>query len=162
MRGPYADATLERAIIQAFFAVPIKTNLNYDQAMQVMGASFGAKVREAKNPMTAMTIDHVTQAGAYHKAANHSFGGAVPMHLLPNEDIELHRSENADGNFEKFEKSVLRQIASFWVGLSLCCLRPAPARRSRRSRRIPPMSTILPREALCRTCGGTIWPNVKC
>lgn len=112
MRGHYADATLERAIIQAFFAATIKTNLNYDQAMQVMGASFGSKVREAKNPMTAMTIDHVRQAGEYHKAANHSFGGAATMHLLPNEDIELHRSENADGNFEKFEKSVLRQIAA--------------------------------------------------
>ena len=112
MRGHYADATLERAIIQSFFAASIKTNLNYDQAMQVMGASFGSKVREAKNPMTAMTIDHVRQAGAYHKASNHNFGGAATMHLLPNEDVELHRSEAADGNFEKFEKSVLRQIAA--------------------------------------------------
>jgi len=59
-----------------------------------------------------MTIDHVRQAVAYHKVANHSFGGAATMHLLPNEDVELHRSENADGNFEKFEKSVLRQIAA--------------------------------------------------
>ena len=57
--------------------------------------------------MTAMTIDHVRQAGAYHKASNHNFGGAATMHLLPNEDVELHRSEAADGNFEKFEKSVL-------------------------------------------------------
>ncbi len=35
----------------------------------------GAPVSETE---PAMTIDHVRQAGEYHKAANHSFGGALP------------------------------------------------------------------------------------
>lgn len=113
MLQKYKDTTLERAIIQAIFAATIKTEMNYSDAMTAMGQGFMQETMSArKNPVTAMTVDHMQQVAGYHKKSSTGFGGAQLNHLLPNEDLVMHRAEGADSNFEGFEKAVLREIAA--------------------------------------------------
>ncbi len=108
--GQYQDVTLERAIIQSIFAAAVKTTINYDEALKTIGAD---RFRHSKqNPLTAMAIDYMAQTADYHREAGFGWQGAQAIHLLPNEELELFRSEAADRSFADFERAVLRQIAA--------------------------------------------------
>jgi lambda family phage portal protein len=106
----YTDTELQTATVQAAYAAVIKTELNWTDAMNVLGSN--AARNGAGNPMWDMTVAHLANASEYAKQRELTFMGSKIPHLLPNESIELMRSTHPNSNFADFEKAFVRQLAA--------------------------------------------------
>jgi lambda family phage portal protein len=110
MLSIYEDTELERAITQAAYAAVIKTELDWSKAMQVVGAK--AASINGSNPLVDMELGLMAVAAQYAEKRDLNFRGSQVHHLLPNESLELLRSESPNGNFEAFESNFIRKLAA--------------------------------------------------
>lgn len=111
MLGQYNDTELESAIMQAAVAAVIKTEIDWSQAMQVLGADI-AKSKGTGNQFYDITKAYMTQAAGYAEGRDIKWQGARIPHLLPNESLEVVRSTHPNSNFADFESAFLRQLAA--------------------------------------------------
>lgn len=109
MLGHYSDTELERAIMAASFAATIESDIDYEQAMRIIGAdgtgSWG-------NNLTAASMEHLKAVAPYHQALGLRFNGARIPHLLPGEKLNVVNSAVQGAEFDKFEQSMVRQLAA--------------------------------------------------
>lgn len=93
---------LQNAIVNAMYAAVIESELDSEQAFQLISGEGGAE--QMQKWMTYM--------GEYHSAANIRMGGTRIPHLIPGESLKLLHSGNADNGFTHLESSILRFLAA--------------------------------------------------
>ncbi|BDM66234.1 phage portal protein (plasmid) [Shewanella sp. NFH-SH190041] len=99
----FQDATLQNAIINAFFAATIESEMDAETVRQaVLGTG-----SEANDPLQK----HMQNVQLYHENADMRINNARIPHLLPNEELKMHRGAAPTGVAE-FESSILRYLAS--------------------------------------------------
>ena len=95
------DTKLQNAIINAMYAAVIESELDSEQAFQLISGEGGAD--QMQKWMSYM--------GEYHEAAGIKLGGAKVPHLVPGEHLKFTQSTNADNGFD-LEASMLRYMAA--------------------------------------------------
>lgn len=109
MLSTYSRAELERNIIQASIGAVIETDLNYDEAMRVVGAEGRERFG---NSLTAAAIDHMRRIAPWHETLGFKINGSRAAHLVPGEKVHLLQPTGMAGNYEQFETAMLRQFAA--------------------------------------------------
>lgn len=110
MLADYNEAELNSAITRASYAAVIKTDLDWSAAMGVIGAR-GATDKSG-NPIFDSVAAYLKGAGAYHDTTDITWKGSKIPHLLPNESLEVIKSDAANANFAEFEKAFIRHLAA--------------------------------------------------
>ncbi len=110
MLRDYSDTELQSAVTQAAFAAVIKTEMDWSQAMQVLGKSVGAA--GTGNPLTDVAAAHMINSAKYHREADITFQGTQIPVLLPNEELEVVRPSHPNSNFADFETAFIRRLAA--------------------------------------------------
>lgn len=108
MLGAYSDTELERAIMQASFAAVIESELDYEEAMKLVGA----EGHSWNNNLTAAAMGHMKQVAGYHQAIGLRYNGARISHLLPGEQLKVVNSAIPGAEYDKFERAIIRQLAA--------------------------------------------------
>lgn len=108
MLGQYNDTELESAITQAAFAAVIKTEIDWSQAMNVLGAD----IAKSGNKFYDVAKAYLTHAADYADGRDIRWQGARIPHLLPNESLDVVRATHPNSNFADFENAFLRQLAA--------------------------------------------------
>lgn len=114
MLGSYRETELQSAITQAGFTAVIKTDLDYGDALRVIG-SHGASVLgdAAGNPLVDGIAGQMRLASEYHNDRDDiTFQGNKIPHLLPNESLEFNRPTHPNANFKDFEGAFLKNLAA--------------------------------------------------
>ena len=106
--GAYSDTELERAVMQASFAAVIESELDYDEAM----ALIGAEGQGWGNNLTAAAMQHMKMVAPYHQAIGLRYNGSRISHLLPGEKLKVVNTAIPGAEYDKFEKAILRQLAA--------------------------------------------------
>lgn len=112
MLAEYNDTELQTAIVQAAYAAVIKTELDWSQAMQVVGAQLKNNSTSTSNALLDVTKAYLSNAAGYHEKSDITWRGTKIPHLLPNETLEVIKSSHPNSNFADFEKAFLRQLAA--------------------------------------------------
>jgi len=108
MLSTYSEAELSRQIQSASYAAVIETELPYEQAMKVAGATGF----EHENGLTAAAIAHLRAIAPYHHDLGMRYNGSRVLHLLPNEKLKIVNGQLQGGQLEMFERTFLRQLAA--------------------------------------------------
>jgi len=96
------NTTLQRAIVNAMYAVSIESDLGSSEAMEFLyGTSQNGKVEQ-------MLLD----MGDYYAGQNIKFNGVKAPHLFPGDKFNIHSAGNADNGFAELEASIIRYIAA--------------------------------------------------
>lgn len=112
MLSQYEDTELQSAIVQAAYAAVIKTELDWTQAMSVIGAKAASNSASSGNPLFDLVMGHMVGAADYAQKRDLTFRGVEIPHLLPNESLEVVKSTHPNSNFKDFESAFLRQLAA--------------------------------------------------
>ncbi len=96
------DTKLQNAIINSMYAAVIESELDSEQAFQMISSEGGAD--QMQKWMSYM--------GEYHKTAGIKLGGAKIPHLVPGESLKFTKSQNSDNGFTDLESSMLRYMAA--------------------------------------------------
>lgn len=110
MLGAYSDTELERAVMAASFAAVIESDMNWDQAMQVVGASGGSS--QFGNALTDASMDHMAKIAPYHQQLGVRYNGSRVAHLLPGEKLNVVQSTVSGAAYDQYEKAMIRQLAA--------------------------------------------------
>lgn len=115
MLSDWNKTELESAVVKAAYAAYVKSELDWGSAMQVLGAQT-ASLRSAGagtgNPIMDNVTAHLTNAAKYYSDQDITWQGARIPHLMPNESIEVLRSDAANANFAEFESAFTRKLAA--------------------------------------------------
>ncbi|MGL6025862.1 MAG: phage portal protein, partial [Vibrio sp.] len=96
------NTTLQRAIVNAMYAVSIESDIGSQEAMEFLyGASQSGSVEK-------MLFDK----GDYYAGHNIKFNGVKAPHLFPGDKFNIHSAGNADNGFAELEASIIRYIAA--------------------------------------------------
>lgn len=96
------NTTLQRAIVNAQYAVSIESELGSEEAMNFL---YGTQQGGAIETMLLNQAD-------YYSAQNIKFNGVKAPHLYPGDKFNLHSAGNADNGFSALEASIIRYIAA--------------------------------------------------
>lgn len=100
----FQDATLQNAIINAFFAATIESEMDSEIIKMAVLGNGGDGTAD---PLAK----YLGNAQAYHDGADIRLNDVRVPHLLPNEKLNLHRA-SAPGGMAEYEASILRYFAS--------------------------------------------------
>lgn len=95
------NTTLQRAVVNAMYAVSIESELGSQDAMEYL---YGADQNAIERVLLAK--------GDYYAGANIKFNGVKAPHLMAGDKFNLHSAGNADNGFSDLEASILRYIAA--------------------------------------------------
>jgi len=114
MQQEFSEADLASAMMQAMYALVIKSNADWSKAMEAIGGEVEVDDNgNPVNPMMAMALDQLATAAAYHNEAKiiGFDGGRIP-HLVPGEELQMLSPENKASNAAEFTKSAVKQFAA--------------------------------------------------
>lgn len=94
---------LQNAIVNAMYAATIESDLDSEQAFQIIQGG-DSSIESLQKWMM--------QKALYHDNANIRMNGAKIAHLMPGEKLNLTHPNNADNGFSDLETSILRYIAA--------------------------------------------------
>lgn len=109
MLQTFSDAELGRAILQATWAAVIESELDYEQAMKVLGMS-GADAYG--NNLTAAAADHLRNVAPYYRELGLKFNGASVAHLMPGEKLNVVQGAINGVAYNEFSTAMVRQISA--------------------------------------------------
>lgn len=111
MLADYNEAELNSAITRASYAAVIKTELDWSSAMAVIGAR-GGSAQASGNPIFDNVAAYLKGAGEYHQGSEITWKGTKIPHLLPNESLDVVKTDAANANFAEFENAFIRHLAA--------------------------------------------------
>jgi lambda family phage portal protein len=109
MLAVFSEAELSRSIMSASWAAVIQTDMQYDQAMNVLGATGGDKYA---NNLTKASADYLKEIAPYYNKLGLQYNGARVAHLMPGDKLQIVQSQIAGVQHEAFEKAFLKQMAA--------------------------------------------------
>jgi len=114
MLDKLSDATLQAAVLQSVFAVVVKSNADYEQIMQVIGAEGAGADADGLE----MIQKFVASRAEYYRSNRIVVKGAKAVHLLPDEDLDLKQALSANPDTAEFLKEMRTECAR-GLGMSL-------------------------------------------
>lgn len=113
MLREYSQAELQSAIVQAAYAAVIKTDLDFDDAMKVVGALNPAVLgKYNNNPFTASIMEYMRVLAPFYGEMGLRYQGGKIPHLAPNDTLDVLKSTHPNSVFDKFEGAMLRQLCA--------------------------------------------------
>ncbi len=103
MLDKFQSTQLQNAIVNAMYAAVIESELDSDQAFELIGGN-----RDASDKLQGW----MTALADYHKTANIKLNGVQIPHLMPGENLKLLSAGNTASGFAEFEGAILRYIAA--------------------------------------------------
>jgi lambda family phage portal protein len=109
MLSTFADAELSRQIQSASWAAVVESELDYEQAMGLLGR--GGDL-QAGNTLTATAAEHLRNVAPYYAGAGMQYNGSKVVHMMPGEKLKIVQSALQGAQYDMFEKAFLRQMAA--------------------------------------------------
>ena len=106
----FMETELDANAVRAEFAAVIRAEINYEQAMGLMGQDAIQSVKQ--NGFMDFNLAYMKQKVPFHEAQDFQMGKAKVVHLLPNEHMELLHSQQAVGSLKEMADVNLYGIAS--------------------------------------------------
>jgi lambda family phage portal protein len=113
MEGEFAEADLASAIMQASYALVIKSSADYKTAMDAIGVDVEVDENgDVVNPLTDMMMQHLQAAAAYHNETKLTFGANRIPHLVPGEELQMVTPQNKATSAAEFSKHAIKRYAA--------------------------------------------------
>ena len=106
----YQLTELETAAVRATYAAVIESELDYDEAMKVIGDSRATAVNG--NPVLDFTLRMMSERASYYRGQDFRFGKSKVAHLLPNEKLHMVQGNNHSSALKDFSEQNLYTLAS--------------------------------------------------
>lgn len=106
----YMVTELESAAIRATYAAVIESELNYEDAMRVIGDEYAGTIN--KNPVLDFTLRMMADRATYYRGQDFRFGKSKVAHLLPNEELKMVQGNQHTTAIADFSKVNLYMLAS--------------------------------------------------
>jgi lambda family phage portal protein len=106
----YNVTELESAAIRATYAAVIQSELNYDEAMKVIGAEKRSALDA--NPVLDFTLRMMADKASFYKGQEFSFGKSKVAHLMPNEELKMVQGTQSASALKDFNSVNLYTLAS--------------------------------------------------
>lgn len=111
MHQDYTLTELESAALRATYAAVIESELDYEEAMRVIGSD-KRDIIEAGNPAVALAVGYMAEAAQYYRGHDIKFGKAKIAHLLPNESLKMVQGTQSASALKDFNQVSLYSMAS--------------------------------------------------
>lgn len=110
----YSEADLASAMMQAMYAMVIKSSMNYEKIAEVMGAEIEVDENgNAIDPYKAAVLDQLATAAAYHSEAKiRGFDGGRVPHLVPGEELQMVTPGNKGSNAVEFTRASVKKFSA--------------------------------------------------
>lgn len=111
----FSEADLASAIMQASYALVIKSQADYVKAMEAIGVSVEVDPQTGEavsNPVTDLQLQQLAAAASYHNEAKILFGANRIPHLLPGEELQMVTPGNKASSSTEFAKSAVKRYAA--------------------------------------------------
>ncbi len=106
----YNTTELESAAIRATYAAVIESELDYDNAMTVIGADNAKAIQE--NTVLDFTLRMMADRAQYYKGQDFKFGKSKVAHLMPNEKLSMVQGTQSASALKDFNSVNLYTLAS--------------------------------------------------
>lgn len=106
----YNVTELESAAVRATYAAVVQSELNYEDAMKVIGAEKRAAVET--NPVLDFTLRMMADRASYYKGLDFKFGRSKVAHLMPNEELKMVQGNQSVSALKDFNSVNLYTLAS--------------------------------------------------
>jgi lambda family phage portal protein len=106
----YNVTELESAAIRATYAAVIESELDYDNAMKVIGAEQAKSI--ADNPVLDFTLRMMADKASFYKGQEFKFGKSKVAHLMPNEKLHMVQGNQSASALKDFNSVNLYTLAS--------------------------------------------------
>lgn len=107
----YVLTELESAALRATYAAVIESEMDYEEAMRVIGPDMRS-VLEAGNPAVALAMGYMAEAAQYYRGHDIKFGRSKIAHLLPNESLKMVQGTQSASALKDFNQVSLYAMAS--------------------------------------------------
>lgn len=114
MQQEFSEADLASAIMQAMYALVIKSSANWADALKSLGADVEVDENgDPVNPMIAMTLDQLSTAATYYGEAKiRGFDGGRVAALVPGDELQLVTPGNKGSSAPEFTKAAVKEFAA--------------------------------------------------
>ena len=111
----YVKTELESAAIRATYAAVIQSELDYKQALEVIGEDHRGAIEA--NPVLDVTLNkfasaYMAERASFYRGQEIKFGKSKVAHLLPNEELKMIQSSQSAGGMKDFTDINLYTLAS--------------------------------------------------
>lgn len=106
----YLATELEAAAVRSMFALSISSELDYEDAMNLLGPDQRMAL-QANGPLS-LALQMMSERTSFYGAQDLKVGKARVVHLLPNEKLETVAGNMLPGVLKEFSETALFQIAS--------------------------------------------------
>lgn len=106
----YNVTELESAAIRATYAAVIESELDYEDAMKVIGSENRAAIRA--NPVLDFTLQMMADKASFYKGQEFKFGKSKVAHLMPNEKLHMVQGNQSVSALKDFNSVNLYTLAS--------------------------------------------------
>ncbi len=106
----YNVTELESAAIRATYAAVIESELDYDNAMKVIGADHAKAI--GSNPALDFTLRMMADRAEYYRGQDFKFGKSKVAHLMPNEKLHMVQGTQSASALKDFNSVNLYTLAS--------------------------------------------------
>jgi lambda family phage portal protein len=106
----YMVTELESAAIRATYAAVIESELDYEEAMKVVGDEYASTI--TKNPILDFTLRQMADKATFYRGQDVRFGKSKVAHLLPNEKLHMVQGTQSATAVKDFSDINLYTLAS--------------------------------------------------
>jgi lambda family phage portal protein len=106
----YNVTELESAAIRATYAAVIESELDYENAMKVIGADHKRAIEA--NPVLDFTLRMMAEKSDFYKGQDFKFGKSKVAHLMPNEKLHMVQGNQSASALKDFNSVNLYTLAS--------------------------------------------------
>jgi len=106
----YVATELEAAAVRAMFAATLTSELNYEDALNVLGPDQRQAIQA--NGAMSLALQYMTDRLQFYGGQDLKIGKAKVTHLLPNEKLDTKSGNQLPGVLKEFSTTALYQIAS--------------------------------------------------
>lgn len=115
----YLTTELESASIRATYAAVIESKLDYESAMQVVGADMSSSL--SSNPLHEFTMKIMAERAKFYRGQDFRFGKSKVAHLLPDENLKMVQGTQNASAMKDFA-AVISYLLSSALGVDYASL----------------------------------------
>lgn len=106
----YARTELESAAVRATYAAVIESELDYEDAMRVIGPEHASAVQ--RDGLLDLSIRAMAESAKYYRGQDVRFGKAKVAHLLPNEKLKMVQGTAHMSALKEFASASMYEVAA--------------------------------------------------
>jgi lambda family phage portal protein len=106
----YNTTELESAAIRATYAAVVESELDYEQAMRVIGDANAGAI--GNNKVLDFTLRMMADRASFYRGQDFKFGKSKVAHLLPNEKLHMVQGNQSASALKDFNAQNLYMLAS--------------------------------------------------